>query len=127
MSWDAGIQAGGERSLPRFAKSLGNGRRTPRKPPRRLGMGASARSVGRIPDQGIDIVIVLLGGAAEIDVDAARPEFRRGDGARDIILARTFAGPDPARAAFTRTGAPPVMGPVRPGFGAGGDCCEPGG
>src|SRR3546814_10751786 len=89
MSWDAGIQAGGERSLPRFAKSLGNGRRTPRKPPRRLGMGASARSVGRIPDQRIDIVIVVLGGAAEIDVDAARPEFRRGDGERDIILART--------------------------------------
>src|SRR3546814_15054078 len=67
-------------------------------------MGASARSVGRIPDQGIDIVIVLLGGAAEIDVDAARPEFRRGDGERDIILARTFAGPDPALAEFNRPG-----------------------
>src|SRR3546814_15597143 len=117
MSWDAGIQAGGERSLPRFAKSLGNGRRTPRKPPRRLGMGASARSVGRTPDQGIDIVIVLLGGAAEIDVDAARPEFRRGAGERDLILARTFAGPDPARAAFNRPRQPPVIGPGRGGVG----------
>src|SRR3546814_1834334 len=84
-------------------------------------MGASARSVGRIPDQGIDIVIVLLGGAAEIDVDAARPEFRRGDGERDIILARTFAGPDPARAEFNRPGEHPVIGLVRRGFGAVGD------
>src|SRR3546814_11603121 len=116
MSWDAGIQAGGERSLPRFAKSLGNGRRTPRKPPRRLGMGASARSVGRIPDQGIDIVIVLLGGAAEIDVDAARPEFRSGAGERDLLIARTCAGPAPARAEFTRPGEHTVIGHVRPGI-----------
>ena len=79
------------------------------------------RSVDRVPDQGEDIVVILAGRAAKVDVDAARSELGGGEAQRDIVLAGLLAGLDPARAQFDRSAQHPVVGLAGRGFGAVGD------
>ena len=47
--------------------------------------------IGRIPDHGKDAVVILAGGAAEVGVELARPEFRGGERQAHIVLAGVFA------------------------------------
>src|SRR3546814_12046522 len=54
-------------------------------------------SVGRIPDDGEGVLIILPGGPAQIGIEPAGSEFRRSEAQRHIVLAGGFADPDPAR------------------------------
>src|SRR3546814_12862384 len=58
--------------------------------------GPTTRSVGGVPDQRIAVFTVLAGCAAEIGIDAARPELGGSKGQRHIGLTRCLAGADPA-------------------------------
>jgi hypothetical protein len=58
--------------------------------------GGRLPSVGGIPDDGKDAVIILAGGAAEIGIDLARSELGCGQRQAHIILAAGFPAPGPA-------------------------------
>src|SRR3546814_5094378 len=58
------------------------------------------RSICRIPQQRIDVGIVLPGRPAKIGIDAPRPELRRFEGQRDIEFARRHAATEHPRDAF---------------------------
>ena len=51
--------------------------------------------VVRIPDQSVEIVVILTGGAPQIGIEFARAKFRSGKGEAHIFLVRafTFLGP----------------------------------
>ena len=59
-----------------------------------------ASSVGRIPDDGQHIVIVLPGRATEIGVELLATECRVGEAEGHILFARILAFLDPARTDF---------------------------
>src|SRR6185295_17741705 len=61
-------------------------------------------SVGRIPDQGEHIRVVLTGGAAEIRVEPARPELGCGKAEAHIVVARALRFPAPAGADLNTLG-----------------------
>src|SRR4051794_39078672 len=70
----------------------------------RCGGSEPASSVGRIPDQGEHIRVILAGGAAEVGIEPARSELRRGEAEAHIVVARALRFPDPARADFDALG-----------------------
>src|SRR3546814_20495578 len=72
--------------------------------------GPTTRSVGGVPDQRIAVFTVLAGCAAEIGIDAARPELGGSKGQRHIGLARCLAGADPAGPDLDAFGINPVVG-----------------
>ena len=59
---------------------------------------AVGSSVGRIPDHGEHVLVVLTGSPTEIGVELLRPESRIGKAQDHIIFAGAFAGLDPPRA-----------------------------
>ena len=62
----------------------------------RCGAKSCRGSVGRIPDHGVEAVIVLACGAAQIGVEFARTKFGGGKGKAHIFLAGSFALLGPA-------------------------------
>ena len=54
-------------------------------------------SVGRVPDHGEDVVVILPGGAPEIGVEFARAEFRCRQAQRDVGRAGVATGALPRR------------------------------
>src|SRR3546814_9407104 len=68
------------------------------------------RSICRIPQQRIDVGIVLPGRPAKIGIDAPRPELRRFEGQRDIEFARRLAATEPPRAAFDAARPEAIIG-----------------
>jgi hypothetical protein len=66
-------------------------------------------SVGRVPDQGVEAVIVLACGAAQIGVEFLRPKLRGGKGEAHIFLAGGFAFFGPARTKLDALGEDAVV------------------
>ena len=57
-------------------------------------------SIGRIPDDSVDVGVILASGLAEIGEELAATEGGIGKTEADIILAGAFCGFDPAGADF---------------------------
>src|SRR5581483_1715105 len=74
------------------------------------GAGACGRSIGRIPDDGEGVVVVLTGRTAEVRVELPRSEFRCREAQRNVGLARLFSGARPARADLKTTGEDAIVG-----------------
>src|SRR5258708_10459584 len=74
------------------------------------GTGAGGPSIGRVPDDGEGVVIVLAGGAAEIGVELPRPELGRGEAQRDVFLAGGLALPHPTGTDLDTLGQHPEVG-----------------
>src|ERR1700733_4350391 len=77
----------------------------------RAGCGAEAlaTSISRIPDHGIEILVILAGSPAEIGVEILEPKSRIGQAQRNVILARSLTRPVPSSTDPDATGIHPVI------------------
>jgi hypothetical protein len=82
------------------------------KPPRRGGRGglAGVVSIDGIPDDGVEVCVVLTGGTAQIGLELLGPEGRIGEAERDIIFAGRLAPLAPPGTDLNTTGINPVVG-----------------
>ena len=68
------------------------------KPPAPGGAGGGGTLALGVPDQGEDVVVVLAGGATQLELEGARAKVGMGQGQADIFPTRDLADVEPAAA-----------------------------